>query len=311
MCTGEDVCCPWCKSDKCEALCLKFCCCCCKGLTRDPNQNHRYLSHGQLTQQHDTKQSTSGLPTKRQYRFPQKYREFIIPPHLGDQEEIKEQPRKSPSPFGIVQDSTQYGKDESSLSDAHDFVDTEEGDTEERPRFSAIERSPEPGWTIVSSIKKHAHKSQMKPPDTSLIKKKKPEEIEPVVCPVVQFTLFFDEQNTMLTIRIIQAINLPTQSPENGSKSFVKVYLLPSKVEEQQSCRVDGTHSPVFDHAFRFLHIPLDSLRHHMVVMRFYINVNHFVGGTLYSLKEGDLTGGKIIEDISEFDEEEGLKVSL
>lgn len=178
-------------------------------------------------------------------------------------------------------------------------VDTDTKTVEKGRKTSmcVIERSPEStlkrGQHITFPTKsKKMSLGTLRPLDDSLLKKLealKPEK-SPLL-PGVHFTLYYDVQKSMLILHLGQAVNLSTQTPEGDSNCFCQVYLLPVKSEVQQSQCVEGTYCPIFDRVFGFGDIPLDDLRLKTLVMRFYVNHHHFVGGVLYNLKSGDLWG--------------------
>ena len=324
-------CCPCCNFGNCHAFCFKVCCCCCKDVAKDPSNKYPHIHYGQLVPHLDTKQSyTDGsgkaaytTPVQRRYKYPQKYREYTIPPELGGRGEkimvkdelITEQPRKL-TPMS-VQESTQDGTTSFGSSEGLD-MDVGFVDKGKRPSLSFIERSPEStlkrgahAISFPSQSKKKMSINTLRPIDDAL--RQKLEELRPESSPIqacVYFSMYFDDQKMMLIVHVNRAVNLPTRRPEATSNPFLQIYLLPSKVEVQQSHSMDGTHSPVFDKVFRFSHMPVAQLRGQMVVMRFYININHFVGGLVHSLHDADFMGNKNVMEISEFDEEEGLKVS-
>lgn len=285
---------------------------------------------------------------KRGYKYPQKYREYAIHPQLGgeskDEPVVTEQPheaRQSPGAkqtaryFVVAEDidgssivaedidgasyhsttsngSISYG----SMEDVDSDMDVGFVDRGQRPSLSVIERSPEAtlnrGEHLQFPSSRPRQVVKIRPLDPSLLKKL--EELQPAASPEisgVQFSLYFDEIKAMFFVHVKKVTNLPSQRPALTSNPYVQIYLLPAKSEVLHSQSIDGTHNPTFDQVFRFTNLSVDNLRRQMMVMRFYVNVNHFVGGLLYNLENADLAGNKIVEHISEFDEEEGLKVLL
>lgn len=305
-------------------LCLRFCCCCCKGLANDSKGKYPHILYGQLVQPQDTKQDPTdetdyGSPIQRRYRYPQKYREYTIPPQLGGQGEkllVLEQPRRTAQMSPEL--STEYKEDVDMDSELSSLDDPGVGyvDRGKRPSLCYIERSPESTLkrgehlTFPSAAKKRMSISVLRPLDASLLQKLKAlkPESSPTL-PGIYFSLYFDEQKPMLIVHVNRAVHIPTQRPVVSSNAFFQIYLLPSKLEVQQSHSVDETHSPVFDRVFRFCHLSLEELRQQVLVIRLYINVNHFIGGVVYSLENDDLMGNKVVGEITEFDEEEGLRV--
>ena len=305
-------------------LCLRFCCCCCRGfIERDSQEKYPHILYGQLVQPQETKQPLNEedetiyeSPIQRRYKYPQKYREYTIPPQLEGQGEkliIHEQPRReSPDNISIQDDPFDTGSEVSSDFGGDPGVGfVNRG---KRPSLSYIQRSPEStlkrGEHIPFPSKKMSI-SVLRPLDPALLQKL--EDLKPEASPVmsgIHFSLYFDEQKEMLIVHVDRAVNVPTMRPEITCNPFIQVYLLPTKLEIQQSHSIDETHSPVFDRMFRFSHIPVDEIQQQLLVMRLYINANHFVGGVAYNLVEDELLGNKVVKEIAEFDEEEGLRVS-
>lgn len=189
---------------------------------------------------------------------------------------------------------------------------------EKRPSLLTIQRSPEQTLQRGEHVLRFPKSSRRKKMDISAIRKmdsslmRKLGELQPERTPDfpgVHFSLSFDEQKSMLIVHLSHATNLPTQRPMAATNPFVQLYLLPSKMEVFQSKSVEGTLSPSFDQFFRFGKMPMEKLRKSALVMRFHININHFIGGMMYGLDEADLMGSRTVQDIIEFDEEEGLKV--
>lgn len=203
-----------------------------------------------------------------------------------------------------------YDDDEDDIDDDPGYVRSSRN-----PSIIQIERSPE------STLKRGEHiefptsskkmsLNTIRPLRKTLLKKL--EELKPEPSPTmagVHFSLYYDEAKSMLILHVNKAVNLPTQRPAESCNPFLQIYLLPGKTDVQQSHCVDGTHSPVFDRVFRFINLNIDNLRRQMLVMRFYINVNHFVGGILYSLEDANMSGDKEVMEIAEFDENMGLQV--
>ncbi len=126
----------------------------------------------------------------------------------------------------------------------------------------------------------------------------------------VQFSLFYDKLKSVLIVRVHHILQIPTSRPAETSNPFVQVYLLPMKIDIQQSHIVERTHNPMFDSIFNFGKLSIEDLRRQMMIIRIYINdLNHFVGGVIYSLDNADLHGESAVVEISKFDEEECLKV--
>ena len=193
-------------------------------------------------------------------------------------------------------------------------TDTKHVEKHRRTSLCTIERSPEStlkrGQHITFPTDKKFSLNTLRPLDASLLEKL--EALKPETTPLlpgVHFTLYYDVQKSLLILHLDQAVNLSSQAPEDTSNCFCQVYLLPLKSEVLQSQCVQGTYSPIFDRVFRFGDMPLDDLRLKTLVMRLYINDNHFVGGVFYNMKSADLMGNKIIAEIAEYDEEEGMKV--
>lgn len=129
--------------------------------------------------------------------------------------------------------------------------------------------------------------------------------------PSIHFALYYDKQNSCLTVHISKAVHLYTSSPVDSSNPYVMTYLLPCKNTMQQSPSIKGTHDPKFDYVFKFFGIDPEAVEQQVLVIKVYINnVNHFIGGIIHELKNSDLFGNSIIREISEFDEHSSLKVS-
>lgn len=342
-----------------SACCCSCCnCCCCKELSRAAakDSKHPHIHYGQLVEQHDSKEilqqeeraesDQQSESEGRSYRYPQKYREYAIPPQLVREDEgvvVRQQPRAAARsisevkrsryspvaaaraisrsvaqmPYATPRDAADVDTQSTDSYDSMEEEDTMIGYVEmsgKRPSFSAIDRSPEHtlerGQHIVFPRRKLSVFT-VKKLDPILMKKL--EDLQPSSDPPditgVHFSVSFDEQKSMLIVHIIHAINLPTQRPEESSSPFVQLYLLPNKTEVQLSRSIDGTLSPYYDRLFTFTKLSLDDLRCSAIVMRFYVNVNHFIGGILYGLEDADMMGNRIVHTISPYDEEEGLKV--
>ncbi len=325
-----------CSCDGCRAFCFRLFCCCCKDLARDGSDKYPHVFYGQLPQQQDTKQPHTRQASResyssvsKQYKYPQKYREYNVPPQLAESDDdvdlvVREQPRATMAGAydSHPSDHQSYGSSESYEEDSmeDDDIDDDPGyaNTGRNPSIIKIERSPENTLKrgqyleFPKQSEKKMSLNTLRPLDASLLKKL--EELKPEESPAtagIHFSLYFDEVKSMLIVHVNQAVNLPTQRPAQTSNPFLQTYLLPGKLDVQQSHCVDGTHSPTFDRVFRFTNLSIDNLRRQLLVMRFYINVNHFVGGVLCSLEDANLTGNKVVKEISAFDEDMGLQVGL
>lgn len=345
----------------CPSLCLRLCCCsccCCHRLqvSRDKTREYPHVLYGQLQDTKDPHTHTSTgtdqqfigeSQIEKSYKYPQRYREYSIPPHMGPGGIVTEQPRGaegmrsmlegSPTHTGAegtrsmlegspthTEDTTDVGDIEDSLSmtseGSLDDVGADVGFVDSVSLISKIERSPENslerGEHLVFPSTRGYRKSplSLKSYDTSLVKKMVKMRSETILNsqePGIYFSLYYDETKAMLIVHVTEAVNLPTSRPNQTTNPYVQIYLLPRKSTVQQSHSVKGTHSPFFDHVFRFSGLSLDVLSQQILVMRCYVNLNHFVGGILYSFDEADLIGKRIVREIMPFDEEEGLKVTL
>ena len=320
-------------------LCFRLCCFCCKQLASDGSDKYPQVFYGHLPQHQDAKQppgkeedGQSVSSVSKRYKYPQKYREYTLPPQLTEADEdfnlvVRDQPRASAMPGGHdtlhhrphhqPQQSPQASHSEESYGSVDDLDDDDDmgyTSTGRNPSIIQIQRSPDHtlkrGQHIEFPKDKKMSLNTLRPLNPSLLKKL--EELKPAPSPNVagvHFSLYFDELKSMLIVHVTRAIHLPTQRPAQTSNPFVQVYLLPGKTDVQQSHCVDGTHSPMFDRVFRFTNLNFDSLRRQQLVMRFYINVNHFVGGVLCPLEDANTTGDKTVRDIETFDEDMGLQV--
>lgn len=244
---------------------------------------------------------------------------------------VTEQPRGAEGTRSMLEGSSTHTEDTTDIGDIGDSLSmTSEGSLDDvgadvgfvdsASLISKIERSPENslqrGEHLVFPSTRGYRKSplSLKSCDASLVKemvKMRSETILNPQEPGIYFSLYYDETKAMLIVHVTEAVNLPTSRPDQTTNPYVQVYLLPRKSTVQQSHSVKGTHSPFFDHVFRFSGLSLDVLSQQILVMRCYVNLNHFVGGILYSFDEADLIGKRIVREIMPFDEEEGLKVSL
>ena len=314
-------------------LCFRFCCCCCKHLSSDGSDKYPHVFYGHLPHQQDMKQpliededeTQSVSSVGRRYKYPQKYREYAVPPQLTEADEdfdlvVRDQPRASAAPGGHdsrnhrPHQSPQASHSEESYNSEDDDDDMGYTSTGRNPSIVQIQRSPDHtlkrGQHIEFPKDKKMSLNTLRPLNPSLLRKL--DELKPEASPCiagVHFSLYFDEVKSMFIVHVTRAVNLPTQRPAQTSNPFVQVYLLPGKTDVQQSHCVDGTHSPVFDRVFRFINLTFDSLRRQQLVMRFYINVNHFVGGVLCPLEDANTTGENTVQDIEAFDEDMGLQV--
>ena len=127
----------------------------------------------------------------------------------------------------------------------------------------------------------------------------------------VHFSLYYHESNKKLVVHLKEAFRLPTSRPEESSNPFTEVFLLPKKGVVHRSHVETKTHSPVFDETFKFAELDSHDIKKQTLVMRMYINErNHFIGGVLYPLESAAMNGDLVKVPISEFDEEESLRVS-
>ena len=197
------------------------------------------------------------------------------------------------------------------------YVDLPPDFSAKRPSVATIERSPdatlERGRHIEFPLPKRLSISTIRKMDSFLVSKL--EELQKPLrspeIPGVHFSLSFDEEKGTLIVHLSHAINLPTSRPKETSNPFVQIYLLPIKSEVLQSHSVQGTHSPQYDRLFRFSKLSMDTVRKSALVMRFYVNKQHFIGGVLYGLEEADVMGDRTVQSICQYDEEEGLKVYM
>ena len=130
--------------------------------------------------------------------------------------------------------------------------------------------------------------------------------------PYVHFSLYYNESNQKLIVHLSKVSKLPTSRPEESSNPFIEIYLLPKKKEVHKSHTEMKTHNPTFDETFKFTELNQHEIKKQTVVMRIYNNErNHFIGGVLYPLESADMNGNLIKVSISEFDEEESLRVRI
>ena len=130
--------------------------------------------------------------------------------------------------------------------------------------------------------------------------------------PCMSFSLYFDEKRNNLIVHLLKAFRIPTKRAQCASNPFAEVYLLPAKGEAQESRLLHQTLDPIFDQPFNFMNLSVDEVKRQMLVIRIYLhNKHHFIGGVLFNLEKANLYGSSNTVDLTVFDEEEGLKVSL
>ena len=127
--------------------------------------------------------------------------------------------------------------------------------------------------------------------------------------PELHFTLYFDPKLHSLSAHVEKIIHLPTKRPKSSSDPFVVFYLLSRADDPFSTHMAMRTHSPIFDFMSTFRQISPEELSSQVLVFRVFINhENNFLGGVVYPLQDATF-GSTVMAVISQFPEEESLKV--
>ena len=281
------------------------------------------------------------VPVQKIFQYPQAQRHFLIHPQLDSEEKepslpssvVRHQPRVrghtelsdsiSDSGSGIKEtkqsvDTSPYGGSMDDIGAEIEFVDmakssvyVESDVTDSRliPRSyqsspvpsRARSRSPSP-FPSLPSLSNVGTECRKRP--LQLVRQSSPK----TSC--VHFSLYYDENNQRLVVHLKQASRIPTSRPKESSNPFAEVYLLPKKSYVHKSHTETKTHNPVFDETFRFTEVDPHEIRRQTIVVRLYNNErSHFIGGVLYPLESASMNGDLIKVTITEFDEQESLRV--
>ena len=130
--------------------------------------------------------------------------------------------------------------------------------------------------------------------------------------PIVQFSLEHDSEQNTLTVRLIQAKNLPAKDIGGSSDPFVKLSLESKVCEFFESKVMRRTLNPKFNQSFKFTNLP-SKIHHEKLVLEIYdydrMLVNDFIGEVRVSLKKELLNGDTITMKVDELARE--LRVCL
>ena len=323
-----------CSSLKYQRCIQKYCCCCCPGILNDTgDQKYPHIAYGRLHLQGEEKlesrKGVKSVPYQRIFQYPQPQQQYSIHPQLDKDQfvgvpsvisqqphskeysgEVSESPfliqelmsKKQPldySPYGSMDD---IGAEIGFVDMAKSSVYVESDEPEDNPALACRARSISPllsSIPSVSDVGTELQKRSLHPVCPSSLE-----------APCVHFSLYYDDKNQKLIVHLKQAFKLPTNRPEESSNPFTDIYLLPKKGNVHKSHIQVKTHNPVFDETFKFTDLDPHVINKQTVVMRVYINErNHFVGGVLYPLESASMNGDLIKAPISEFEEEQSLKV--
>ena len=113
--------------------------------------------------------------------------------------------------------------------------------------------------------------------------------------PVLQFSLLYDVQRSILTVHLHHASNLPAKDRGGTSDPFVILYMMPNKEEVFESNVISRTLNPVFDQSFEFHRQLPDGIRQQTLVLRVYdhdrFSRNDLIGSVVFPLEGADLFG--------------------
>jgi len=113
--------------------------------------------------------------------------------------------------------------------------------------------------------------------------------------PVLQFSLLYDVQRSILTVHLQHASNLPAKDRGGTSDPFVIMYMMPNKEEVYESTVISRTLNPVFEQSFEFHRQLPDGIRQQTLVFRVYdhdrFSRNDLIGSVVFPLEEADLFG--------------------
>ena len=215
---------------------------------------------------------------------------------------VQEQMTKDYSPYGSMDDiGAEIGYVDTSMYPGSDITDSLRIPQHEQSPVLARARSRSPS-PLPSVLSFGDAGTELRKRALQLVQHSSSE------APCVQFSLYYNSEK--LIVHLKQAFKLPTSRPEESSNPFTEVYLLPKKNEVHKSRTVLKTHNPIFDETFKFTKLIPNEIEKQIVVMRMYINErSHFIGGVLYPLESANMDGDLIKVTISEFDEEESLRV--
>lgn len=102
--------------------------------------------------------------------------------------------------------------------------------------------------------------------------------------PTLQFSLYYDIQKNTLTVHLIQAYNLPTNSSSNGCSTNVVLYILPNQLEVFESQIVHKSSNPEYKEIFQFLSLcGSDQLRKQALVFKIFEHNRSVVFTTCYT----------------------------
>ena len=113
--------------------------------------------------------------------------------------------------------------------------------------------------------------------------------------PVLQFSLLYDVQRSILTVHLQHASNLPAKDRGGTSDPFVIMYMMPNKEEVYESSVISRTLNPVFEQSFEFHRQLPDGIRQQTLVFRVYdhdrFSRNDLIGSVVFPLEGADLFG--------------------
>nr|XP_014349305.1 PREDICTED: synaptotagmin-7-like [Latimeria chalumnae] len=130
----------------------------------------------------------------------------------------------------------------------------------------------------------NVRQSQTMPEDLSGIKLK--------LRPTLQFSLFYSEYETTLSVAVVSVSSLPKKYG-NSCDSYVKVYLLPKFIEPQQTVIRRKSLNPEFRECFQFSGFTLEEIRCFTLRFAVYVKEFHsfkdtFIGEVLFPCDQGD-----------------------
>lgn len=121
--------------------------------------------------------------------------------------------------------------------------------------------------------------------------------------PAVKFSLYYDIQKRVLSVRLVCAYNL-TSETWGSTDFFLSVFILPSRDKIYQTNVSSKATNPVFNEEFEFHSLVSEELYEHVLVFQLFshdkFSRDHLVGSVIVPLSEADLFGVSMVKKVGE-----------
>ncbi len=253
--------------------CSQLCCeCCCDPCFKGRRQKDRYshIEYYQPSKTIDTDVPVVGVPMKKMFDFPQETKQFRQHSYM--------RPRAYTSDSAIMPVTQQPTSRE---LDCEPMYISDKGRT--IGTISEMSQSESPPFTPPPLIHHSVKDTQSEP--------------------AVEFSLYYDIQKRVLSVRLVSAYNL-TSEIWGSTYFFLSVFILPSRDKIYQTNVSSKATNPIFNEEFEFHSLVSEELYEHVLVFQLFshdkFSRDHLVGSVIVPLSEADLFGVSMVKKVGE-----------